>query len=174
MKMRARKTIVPSDRRPDNVREEIVHASASLRAMTSLRRRRNGGPDIRRASSQASHRCPGGSKAPGDPVGQRLHHSRNTGMIGLRDRRRIDRRRPIPRTGRSTPPIVATPLMLSQARLSLFGPRVREFIRTTSTPPFGVKRPDSASASWRGSSCSTQVAVGSPVLARSGVMSTWI
>ena len=43
-----------------------------------------------------------------------------------------------------TSPIVATPLMLSQARLSLFGPSVRELTRTMSVAPFGVRRPDSA------------------------------
>ena len=62
--------------------------------------------------------------------------------------------------------------MLSQARLSLFGPIVSELTRTVSVAPFGVTRPDNASASWRGSSCSTQFAVGSPALARKGATST--
>ena len=45
----------------------------------------------------------------------------------------------VARTGRSMPPIVAAPLTLSQARLSLFGPIVREPIRTVSGAPFDVK-----------------------------------
>ena len=53
----------------------------------------------------------------------------------------------VARTGRCTPPIVATPPMLSQARLSLFGPRLRELIRTTSVLPFGDMRPAKALAS---------------------------
>jgi hypothetical protein len=60
---------------------------------------------------------------------------------GVTSIRRIDRQSQyldVARTGRSTPLIVATPLMLSQARPSLFGPRVRESTRTTSVPPFGV------------------------------------
>jgi hypothetical protein len=49
----------------------------------------------------------------------------------------------VARTGRATPPTVATPLMLFQARLSLFGPRVRESTRMIGAP-FGVRRPDKA------------------------------
>ena len=73
-----------------------------------------------------------------------------------------------PAPAAATPPSVATPLMLSQARLSLFGPSVSKSTRTVSVAPFGVKRPESASASWRGSSCSTQVAVGSPAAGAQG------
>jgi hypothetical protein len=112
-----------------------------------------------------------------NPERKRLRRRRNADMIGLRDRCRIDRRSPISRCRPHwpvDPPDCRDAAYVSQARLSLFGPRVRESTRTMSVAPFGVRRPDSASASWRGSSCSTQVAVGSPGLARKGATSTRI
>ena len=75
---------------------------------------------------------------------------RHASVIGFLEHHLVYRRGlnlAVARTGHCTPPIIATPLMLSQAQLSLFGPRVRESIRTTSVPPCGDMRPARALAS---------------------------
>jgi hypothetical protein len=96
-------------------------------------------------------------------------------MIGLRDHRRIDRRRPISRCRPHGPldiPTVTTPLMLSRARLSLFGPRVRESTRTVSGGAFRRQATGERLSELARQLLLDPGPAGSPALARSGATST--